>query len=82
MKTRWEGRVVGVAQRYICTQNIDARRRWVLKAARRTLYPRETNPGAHCTGGSVGPQGCSEVVRKTISSPGFESLTVKPIASC
>jgi hypothetical protein len=43
-------------------------------------YPRE-RPGTHCTGGWVGPRVGLDG-RENLAPPGFDPLTVPPVASC
>ena len=43
------------------------------------LYPRE-RPGAHCTGGWVGPRAGSGRA-ENLALPGFDPRTVQPVAS-
>ena len=52
---------------------------WVLNAAPRPLYPRET-PGTNCRRFG-GPQGRSERVGKSPSLTGFDPRTVQPLAN-
>jgi hypothetical protein len=53
---------------------------WVVNATPWLLYPQE-RPGTHCIGGWVGTQGRSGRVQKISPSPGFDPLTVQPVAS-
>ena len=59
--------------------NLGARCRWVFNVTPRPLYSRE-RPGTHCIGGLGGPQGRSGQVRKILTTPGFDSRTVQPVA--
>jgi len=45
-----------------------------------TLYPRE-RPGAHCTGGWVGPRTGLDRCGKSRPPWGFDPWTVQPVAS-
>jgi len=54
---------------------------WVIKTTPRPINPRE-RPGTHCCiGGCLGPQARSARVQKISHSPGFDPLTVQPVAS-
>ena len=46
----------------------------------RPLYPRERR-GTHCTGGWVGPRDGLDGCGKSRLPPGFDPLTVQPVAS-
>jgi len=53
---------------------------WVVNATSRLLYPRE-RPGTHCIGDWVGPRACMDVCGKSRLPPGFDPLTIQPVAS-
>ena len=52
----------------------------VVNATLRPLYPRGT-PGTHCIGGWVGPRAGLDGCGKSRPPPGFDPLTVQPVAS-
>jgi hypothetical protein len=52
--------------------NLDTRWRWVLSFTPRTTYPREKNPGTHCTRGWVGPTAGLDVVSNRKIPPSWE----------
>ena len=43
--------------------------------------PQEKRPGAHCTGGWVGPKAGLRGCEKPRPPPGFDPRTVQPVAS-
>jgi len=56
------------------------RRGWGVSVTPRPLYPRE-RPGTHCTGGWVGPRAGLDRCGKSRPPPGFDTRTVRPVAS-
>ena len=60
--------------------NFGGRCGWVVNATPRSIYPLE-RPGTHCIGGWVGPRAGLDGSGKSRLPPGFDPLTVQPIAS-
>jgi len=53
---------------------------WVVSATPRPLHARE-RPGTHCIGGWVGLRAGMDGCGKSRPPPGFDPLTVQPVAS-
>jgi len=60
--------------------NLGARWRWLVNATPRPPCPRE-RPGAHCTGGWMGPRAGLDGCGKISLPPGFDPKAVQPVAS-
>jgi hypothetical protein len=62
--------------------NLSARRKWVVKATPRPLYPRKNSPGIHCSERYVGPRaGLEGYGEERISSPTGVRTPDSPVRS-
>ena len=73
----------GPEEQYRCSSTLSltsALDGWMVNATPRPLHPRE-RPGTHCVGGWVGLTAGMDGCGKSSPPPGFDPLTVQPVAS-